>query len=99
MWTSAPGSGTEGLLARWRRPRSEASRFFPAGKLLHVAAAPLSALVVALAWVSHIAADLTNISRVAALWPLRWGHFPFGVRKAASPRLRRRRTSGSVSCS
>ncbi len=34
-----------------------------------VPAAPLVALVVVVASVSHIAVDLTSVSRVAVLWP------------------------------
>lgn len=50
-------------------------------------AVPLLALVVALAWVSHILADLTNRSRVAVFWPWWWGHFRWGVREGSVPSL------------
>lgn len=51
--------------------------------MLHVESRYLYLLapVVALAWVSHIAADLTNRTAVAVLWPFRWGPFQLGVRQ------------------
>lgn len=54
-----------------------------AGRLAHLAAAPVLALVVSLAWVSHIAADLTNRTSVGVLWPRRWGPYRFGVREGS----------------
>jgi len=54
-----------------------------AGTWVHFAAAPLVALVVFLAWISHIAADLTNRMPVAVLWPLKWGPFWWGVPQAS----------------
>jgi len=53
------------------------------GTWVHFPAAPLLALVVFLAWISHIAADLTNRMPVAVLWPLKWGPFWWGVPQAS----------------
>lgn len=44
---------------------------------------PLLTLVVALAWVSHALADLTNRTAVAVLWPRWWGPYRFGVREGS----------------